>query len=82
MDLTFLKREFGDDICFWGGGVDTQKILPFGTSEQVSDEVKRCIDMLSPGVGFVFAAVLNITDGVPRENIPAAFRTAQSYGIK
>jgi uroporphyrinogen decarboxylase len=80
MDLAFLKREFGDDICFWGGGVDTQKILPFGTPEQVSDEVKRCIDTLAPGGGFVFAAVHNITDGVPLENILAAFRTAQSYG--
>lgn len=80
MDLAFLKREFGKDICFWGGGVDTQKILPFGTPEEVSDEVKRCIDMLAPGGGFVFAAVHNITNGVPLENILAAFRTAQSYG--
>jgi uroporphyrinogen decarboxylase len=80
MDLAFLKSEFGKDICFWGGGIDTQKILPFGTPDQVSDEVKRCIDTLAPGGGFVFAVVHNITDGVPLENILAAFQTAQSYG--
>jgi uroporphyrinogen decarboxylase len=80
MDLAFLKREFGKDICFWGGGIDTQNILPFGTPQQVSDEVKRCIDTLAPGGGFVFATVHNITDGVPLENILAAFQTAQSYG--
>jgi len=80
MDLATLKRDFGDDICFWGGGVDTQKILPFGTPEQVSDEVKRCIDTLAPGGGFVFAAVHNITEGVPLENIVAAMDTAGSYG--
>jgi uroporphyrinogen decarboxylase len=80
MDLPFLKREFGDAVCFWGGGVDTQKILPFGSPEQVSDEVKRCIDTLGPGGGFVFAAVHNVADGVPLENILAAFQTARAYG--
>jgi len=80
MDLATLKRDFGDDICFWGGGVDTQKILPFGTPEQVSDEVKRCIDTLAPGGGFVFATVHNITEGVPLENILAAMDTVRSYG--
>ena len=80
MDLAFLKREFGKDICFWGGGIDTQKILPFGTPQQVSDEVKRCIDTLAPGGGFVFASVHNITDGVPLENILAAMNTVRSYG--
>ena len=80
MDLATLKRNFGDDICFWDGGVDTQKVLPFGTPKQVVDEVKRCIDTLAPGGGFVFAAVHNITEGVPLENILAAFDTARSYG--
>ena len=79
MDLATLKRDFGSDLCFWGGGVDTQKTLPFGTPEQVSDEVKRCIDTLAPGGGFVFATVHNITEGVPLENILAAFKTAKEY---
>lgn len=81
MDLATLKRDFGSDLCFWGGGVDTQEILPFGTPEQVSDEVKRCIDTLAPGGGFVFATVHNIIEGVPLKNILAAFRTAKSYGF-
>lgn len=80
MDLASLKRDFGKDLCFWGGGVDTQEIMPFGTPEQVSDEVKRCIDTLAPGGGFVFAVVHNITEGTPLENILAALETAQSYG--
>jgi uroporphyrinogen decarboxylase len=80
MDLATLKRDFGSDLCFWGGGVDTQKTLPFGTPEQVSDEVKRCIDTLAPGGGFVFAVVHNITEGVPTENIISAFQTAAEHG--
>ncbi len=79
MDLATLKRNFGADICFWGGGIDTQKTLPFGTPEQVSDEVKRCIDTLAPGGGFVFATVHNIIEGVPLKNILAAFKTVREY---
>jgi len=80
MDLATLKRDFGSDICFWGGGVDTQDTLPHGTPEAVTEEVKRCIDTLAPGGGFVFATVHNIIEGVPTENILAALRTAKSYG--
>ena len=80
MDTRELKREFGRDIVFWGGGVDTQHILPFGTPQQVVDEVKRRIDDLAPGGGFVFAAIHNIQASVPPENIVAAFDTAREYG--
>ncbi|HET7377548.1 MAG TPA: uroporphyrinogen decarboxylase family protein [Anaerolineae bacterium] len=80
MDTKQLKRDFGQDIVFWGGGVDTQHILPFGKPQAVVDEVKRRIDDLAPGGGFVFAAVHNIQAFVPPENIVAAFDTAQSYG--
>jgi uroporphyrinogen decarboxylase len=75
-----LKAEFGKDIVFWGGGVDTQRVLPFGTPEEVVEEVQRRIDDLAPGGGFVFAAVHNIQAFVPPENIVAAFDTARSYG--
>jgi uroporphyrinogen decarboxylase len=81
MQTDRLKREFGQDICFWGGGCDTQKVLPFGTPDQVRDEVKRRIDDLAPGGGFVFAAVHNITPGVPAENIAVMFETAREYGV-
>ncbi len=79
MDTKGLKAAYGNDIVFWGGGVDTQWVLPFGTPEQVRDEVKRRIDDLAPGGGFVFAAVHNIQAFVPPENIVAAFDTALAY---
>ena len=81
MDTRKLKKEFGKEITFWGGGVDTQHILPFGSKQEVADEVKRRIDDLAPGGGFVFAAVHNIQAYVPAENIVTAFDTASSYGI-
>jgi uroporphyrinogen decarboxylase len=80
MDTRELKNEFGRDIVFWGGGVDTQHILPFGKPGEVVDEVKRRIDDLAPGGGFVFAAIHNIQAFVPPENIVAAFDTALQYG--
>ena len=80
MDTKRLKEEFGQDIAFWGGGVDTQHVLPFGKPEEVADEVKRRVDDLAPGGGFVFAAVHNIQALVPPENIVAMFDTALGYG--
>ncbi len=80
MNTRELKSEFGQDIVFWGGGVDTQQVLPFGKPQDVIDEVKRRIDDLAPGGGFVFAAVHNIQAFVPPENIVAAFDTALQYG--
>jgi uroporphyrinogen decarboxylase len=80
MDTRKLKADFGKEIVFWGGGVDTQKILPFGKPAEVVDEVKRRIDDLAPGGGFVFSAVHNIQAYVPPENIVAAFDTARAYG--
>jgi uroporphyrinogen decarboxylase len=80
MDTRRLKQEYGRDITFWGGGVDTQQTLPFGSPSEVVDEVKRRIDDLATGGGFVFAAIHNIQAFVPPENIIAAFNTAQEYG--
>jgi uroporphyrinogen decarboxylase len=80
MDTRRLKKEYGQDMVFWGGGVDTQHVLPFGTPEEVADEVKRRIDDLAPGGGFVFAAVHNIQPFVPPENIVTLFETALDYG--
>jgi uroporphyrinogen decarboxylase len=68
-----LKREFGKDLVFWGGGCDTQSILPNGTPRQVSEHVKRQVEVLSPGGGFVFQQVHNILANVPPENIMAMF---------
>lgn len=80
MDTHRLKQEFGRDIVFWGGGVDTQRVLPFGTPDEVADEVKRRIDDLAPGGGFVFAAVHNIQADVPPQNIVTALDTALQCG--
>ena len=66
-----LKKDFGKDIVFWGGGVDTQRILASGTVNDVKDDVRKNIDALAPGGGFVFAAVHNIQSEVPPENIMA-----------
>jgi len=80
MDTKRLKREFGDCLTFWGGGVDTQKVLPRGTPEQVREEVKRRIEDLAPGGGFVFATVHNIQADVPPENISAMWEAVQEFG--
>ena len=79
MDTRRLKEEYGTDITFWGG-IDTQHVMPFGKPEEVADEVKRRIDDLAPGGGFVFATVHNIQAFVPPENIVAAYETALEYG--
>jgi uroporphyrinogen decarboxylase len=78
MDTKVLKRRFGDAVSFWGGGVDTQHVLPYGTPVQVGDEVRRRIDDLAPGGGFVFAAVHNIQGDVPPQNIIAMHATLRS----
>ena len=75
-----LKREFGKDIAFWGGGCDTQRVLPFGTPAEVREEVKRRIDDLAPGGGFVFNQVHNIQAGVPPENIMVMYEAVREFG--
>jgi hypothetical protein len=79
MDPARLKREFGKQITFWGGGVDTQKILPFGTPEEVKKQVKKIIEIFNPGGGFVFNTVHNIQANVPIENILAMIEVIQEY---
>ncbi|MGZ5478346.1 MAG: uroporphyrinogen decarboxylase family protein [Candidatus Aminicenantales bacterium] len=79
MDALRLKEEFGRDIVFWGGGVDTQKTLAFGTPEAVRDEVLERCRIFSPGGGFVFNAVHNIQANVPVANIVAMFEAVQEY---
>jgi uroporphyrinogen decarboxylase len=71
-----LKKEFGRDIAFWGGGVNTQGILDKGTVQEVRDDVKRNVDIFAKGGGFVFTQVHNIQSDVPPENIVAAYKAA------
>jgi uroporphyrinogen decarboxylase len=79
MDPVRLKREFGADLTFWGGGCDTQHTLPHGTPDEVAAEVKRLLDIFTPGGGYVFNQVHNIQADVPPENIVAMLETARSY---
>jgi uroporphyrinogen decarboxylase len=81
MDLKELKSTFGKDIVFWGGGIDTQEILNKGSVEEVSDEVKRNIEILAPGGGFVFSTVHNIQPDVPPRNFWAMWETFIKYGV-
>jgi uroporphyrinogen decarboxylase len=71
MEPAALKRDFGRDVSFWGGGVDTQGVLPRGTPAEVRDDVRRNVDALAPGGGFVFCTVHNIQADVPPENVVA-----------
>lgn len=73
MDAAELKREFGEDLTFWGGGCDTQEILPNGTPDQVRKHVREQLKIMAPGGGFVFQQVHNIMANVPPENIVAMF---------
>ena len=80
MESEKLKEEFGKDIVFWGGGCDTQYILPFGTPEEVRKEVRKRIEDFAPGGGFVFNQVHNIQPGVPPKNIMAMYEAVKEFG--
>jgi uroporphyrinogen decarboxylase len=80
MDTAVLKREFGRELAFWGGGVDTQRVLDSGTPAEVRDEVRRRIDDLATGGGFVFAATHNVQANVPPENVVAMREALIEHG--
>ncbi len=80
MDPEKLKRDYGEQVTFWGGGADTQHVLPFAKPEEVVEHVKKLIKIFAPGGGFVFASVHNIQPPTPPENIIAMFETAYKYG--
>ena len=80
MEPAVLKRDFGQALTFWGGGIDTQGILPYGSPEDVRDDVRRNIDALAAGGGFVFNQVHNIQADVPVKNLLAMWEALQEYG--
>ena len=77
MEPRRLKMEFGKDLVFWGGGVDTQNTLPFGTPDEVYHEVRERIEIFAQDSGFVFNSIHNIQADVPTENVLAMFRAIQ-----
>ena len=80
MDPGELKRTFGERITFWGGGIDTQRTLPFGSLDEVRGEVRERLKLFGPGGGFVFNAVHNIQALVPVANVVAMYETALNHG--
>jgi len=79
MEPEELKRKYGDRLVFWGGGVDTQTTLPFGTPSEVKDQVLRRCEIFSRGGGFVFNTVHNIQANTPVENIVAMLGAVQEF---
>jgi uroporphyrinogen decarboxylase len=80
MDPATLKREFGKDIVFWGGGVRCQTTLANGTADDVRREVKELVATWKPGGGYVFCPDHDIQENVPAERIVATYQAAQEFG--
>ena len=79
MEPERLKREFGGKIVFWGGGVDTQDVLPNASPEEVQESVRHNLEVFAPGGGYVFTQVHNIQQNVPVENVEAMLGAAREY---
>ncbi len=79
MDPKNLKECFGDRVTFWGGGIDTQRTLPFGTPEDIRREVRERIEIFGRGGGFAFSPIHNIQPRVPVENLLALFEAVREY---
>lgn len=79
MDIVKLKKEFGRELCFWGGGIDTQHFLPSAPPDEIEAEVKRTIDILAPGGGFVFVPTHNIQPDISPERFDKVYSAALRY---
>lgn len=77
-----LKAEYGDRFTFWGGGVDTQSVLPFGTPDDVRAQVSERVRILNQGGGFVFSTIHNVVANVPAENLVAMYETVLGKKIR
>jgi uroporphyrinogen-III decarboxylase len=80
MNPQMLKAKYGDKITFWGGGVDTQRTLPFGTPDQVEKEVRERIRVFGPEGGFVFNTIHNVQPRIPVENVLAMYDAVREFG--
>jgi uroporphyrinogen decarboxylase len=74
-----LKEEFGKQITFWGGGCDTQHVLPFAKPDEIARHVREQIEIFAPGGGFVFNQIHNIQADIAPENIVAMFDVAREF---
>jgi uroporphyrinogen decarboxylase len=80
MDARHIKAEYGRDLSFWGGGVDTQTTLPFGSVDDIKREARERLEILAPGGGFVFAPIHNIQPDISPEKVLAIYETAEVRG--
>ena len=74
-----LKTKYGSRVTFWGGGIDTQRVLPFGTPDEVRDMVRYRMAVFGPGGGFVFDTVHNVQAGIPTENLLTLYEAVAKY---
>lgn len=81
IDYAAIKKEYGNDISFWGAGVDTQRVFDQGTPEEVRDDTRRNIEIMAPGGGFVCTPIHNTQASVSPENYMAFWETLQEYGV-
>jgi uroporphyrinogen decarboxylase len=79
MDITVLKKEFGQDLCFWGGGIDVQQVLPFASPEEIEQDIKHTMEIMAPGGGYVFVPSHNVQADVSPERFHAAYESALKY---
>lgn len=80
MDPVVLKERFGAQVTFWGGGVETQRVLPFGTPDEVRAQVRERLQIFGKGGGFVFNPIHNVQARIPVENLLAMYETVRDYG--
>lgn len=81
MDLAGLKREFGSDICFWGGGIDVQQVLPKASFDEIEEEVRRNIEIMAPGGGYVFVPTHNIQPDITPDRLDKVYKAALKYRV-
>ncbi len=79
MDLDYLKTTYGNKLTFWGGGIDTQTTLPFGTPEEIRQQVLHRLSVLSQGGGYVFNTIHNVVGGTPVEHLIAMFNAYREF---
>lgn len=80
MDIVRLKEEFGRELCFWGGGIDVQQVLPNASLDAIETEIKRTLEILAPGGGYVFAPTHNIQPDITPERLDKLYRAALDHG--
>jgi uroporphyrinogen-III decarboxylase len=79
MNPQTLKDRFGDRLTFWGGGVDTQRTLPFGTPQEIQAQVAERMRIFGKGGGFVWNSIHNIQASTPQENLVALYQAVAQY---